>query len=109
MRRSSRWKSPPASRSSTIWMRSWARSSVIICGTARASEFLHALAVAGGAAQHLLDAVARQDGGDADRRGQLQLGVAEIERMGGHAAGDALGGVERAVRVEMVEQQREGA
>jgi hypothetical protein len=35
--------------------------------------------------------------------------VAEIERMAGDAAGDALGRVERAVRVEMVEQQGEGA
>ena len=37
------------------------------------------------------------------------LGVAEIERMGGDAARDPLGGVERRIGVEMVEQQREGA
>jgi hypothetical protein len=72
-------------------------------------EFLHALAVAGGAAEDLVDAVAGQDRGDADRDGELHLGVAEIERMAGDAAGDALGRVERAVRVEMVEQQGEGA
>ena len=38
-----------------------------------------------------------------------QLGMAEVERVGGDAAGDPLGGVERRIGVEMVEQQREGA
>ena len=37
------------------------------------------------------------------------LGMAEVERMGGDAARDPLGGVERRIGVEMVEQQREGA
>src|SRR5205085_7177944 len=73
-----------------------------------ASEFPDALAVAGGAAEDLVDAVARKDGGDADRHRQLQLGMAQVERMPGHAAADPFRGVERAVRVEMIEQQREG-
>ena len=67
--------------------------------TRRPSEFLDALAVAGGSAQDFLDAVARKDGGDADFDLQLDQGMAEIERMGGDAARDPIGGVDRQIGI----------
>src|ERR1043165_2715886 len=73
------------------------------------SEFLDALAVAGGAAEDLLDRVAGHDRRAADPDLDRHHGMADIERVGGDAARDPLGGIERRIGVEMVEQQREGA
>src|SRR5688572_27588234 len=73
----------------------------------RLSEFLDALQVALGAGEHVLHRIAGKDRRHGDGRSERHPAAAQVERIVGDAAGDALAGVDRGIAVEMVEQQRE--